>query len=103
MEIAIDFEESSLLIGVTKKLQMKQKNKSGFLSTLLGSLDTSLLENLSTGKGVKAKTSGQGVIRAGKGTTEKAINCEIQTIYQGEPKLEGVYSINNLPKIKNGA
>ena len=52
---------------------------------------------------MKAKTSAQGVIRAGKGTTEKTINCEIQTIYQGEPKLKGVYSINNLPKITNGA
>ena len=52
MEIAIDFEESSLLIGVTKKLQMKQKNKSGFLSTLLGSLDTSSLGNILVSKGV---------------------------------------------------
>ena len=30
-------------------------------------------------------------------------NFEIQKYYQNEPKFKGVYSINNLPKIKNGA
>ena len=28
---------------------------------------------------------------------------EIQKYYQKEPKFNGVYSRNNLPKIKNGA
>ena len=31
------------------------------------------------------------------------INLEIQTYYQNEPKFNGVYSRNNLPKIKDGA
>ena len=31
------------------------------------------------------------------------INFEIQKYYQNEPKFNGVYSRNNLPKIKNGA
>ena len=30
-------------------------------------------------------------------------NFQIQKYYQSEPKLNGVYSINNLTKIKNGA
>ena len=30
-------------------------------------------------------------------------NFEIQKYYQNEPKLNGVYSRNNLPKIKDGA
>ena len=30
-------------------------------------------------------------------------NFEIQKYYENEPKLNGVYSINNLPKIKDGA
>ena len=30
-------------------------------------------------------------------------NFEIQKYYQNEPKFSGVYSRNNLPKIKNGA
>ena len=30
-------------------------------------------------------------------------NSEIQKYYQNEPKFNGVYSRNNLPKIKNGA
>ena len=30
-------------------------------------------------------------------------NFEIQKYYQNEPKFNGVYSWNNLPKIKDGA
>ena len=30
-------------------------------------------------------------------------NFEIQKYYQNEPKFHGVYSRNNLPKIKDGA
>ena len=30
-------------------------------------------------------------------------NFEIQKYYQNEPKFNGVYSINNLPNVKNGA
>ena len=30
-------------------------------------------------------------------------NFEIQTYYQNEPKFNGVYSRNNLPKSKDGA
>ena len=30
-------------------------------------------------------------------------NFEIQKFYQNEPKFNGVYSRNNLPKIKHGA
>ena len=30
-------------------------------------------------------------------------NFEIQTYHQNEPKLNGVYSRNSIPKIKNGA
>ena len=30
-------------------------------------------------------------------------NFEIQNYYQNEPRFNGVYSIDNLPKIKDGA
>ena len=30
-------------------------------------------------------------------------NFEIQKYYQNEPKFNGVYSSNNLPKVKDGA
>ena len=67
---------------LVKQLNMKQKNKNGgFLGKLLGTLATSLLKNLLTGKGVKqSKIPAQGVARTGN----------------------GVYLRNNLPKIKNG-
>ena len=55
---------------------MKQKNKKrGFLGMLIGTLGTSLLGNLLTGKGAiaasqgrEANTPGLGTIRAGEGT-----------------------------------
>ena len=82
--------------------------------------------NLLTGTIVKTKTLAKGVmrvgvgaivtsprrgtIRAGKGTirsdilmpSHPLINFEILNYYQNEPKFNGVYSINNLPKIKDG-
>ena len=47
---------------------MKQMKKGWSLSTLLVTLVTSLLENLLTGKGLKAKIPGQGIIKANEGT-----------------------------------
>ena len=35
-------------------------------------------------------------------STHPLINFEIQKCYQNEPKFNGVYSRNNLPKIKDG-
>ena len=35
--------------------------------------------------------------------THSLINFDMQRYYQNEPKLNGVYSINNLPKIKEEA
>ena len=36
-------------------------------------------------------------------STHPLTNFEIQKYYQNEPKFHGVYSRNNLPKIKDGA
>ena len=55
--------------------------------------------------------AGKGVIRAGEGTNKVGqdimsphllTNFEIQKYYQNEPNFNGVYSRNNLPKIKDG-
>ena len=91
---------------------------------LLGTLDAILLGNLLTGKGAMATSQGRGINRAGKG---KGINWsgegllragygnskmdfiititnfEIQNYYQNEPRFNGVFSIDNLPKIKDGS
>ena len=76
-------------------------------------LGASLLGHLLEGKGTIG--IGEGTFRADKGTiraSEDAIrsgqdfhplsNFEIQCYYQKEPKFNGVYSRNNLPKIKDG-
>ena len=96
MKIIKSLEESRLLItGIIEKIQIEAKGKRGlFLSILLGTVGASLLENLLTGKGVKKSKScnihGQGLT-----------SFEIQKYYQNEPKFNGVYSRDNLSKIKD--
>ena len=65
----VNWLENSGLKGVTETVQNEVKEqKGGFLSMLLGTLGTSLLVNLLTGKGVNKK--GEVVIRAGYGNKE---------------------------------
>ena len=54
MKIVQALEDSNILLkGVTKTIKDETKEqKGGFLSTLLGTLGTSLLGNLLTGKGI---------------------------------------------------
>ena len=79
---------------------------------LLGTLGASLLGKLLTGgKGIVR--AGEGVIRASEGVKKKLnsllpfhplTNFEISEYYKNEPRFNGVYSRNNLPKIiKKGA
>ena len=70
MKIIKSYEESRLLIkGVNEIIKNEAKEqKVGFLSMLLGTLGSSLLGNLLTGKGVKAKITSEGILRAGKRT-----------------------------------
>ena len=73
---------------------------------LLDTLGASLLGDLLT-----KNLSGKGTVRAGEGIKKKALmpahpltNFEIQEYYKNEPRFNGVYSRDNLPKtIKNGA
>ena len=82
---------------------------------LLGTLGTSLLGNLLAGKGIvragSGNKKGKGIVRAGYGKileflmpSHPLTNFEIQKYYQNEPRFNGVFSRNNLPKkIKDGA
>ena len=107
-------ENSGILLkGVTKTIENETKEqRGGFLSMLLGTLGASLLGNLLTGgKGIVR--AGVGVVRAGEGVKKKLnsllpfhplTNFEISEYYKNEPRFNGVYSRNNLPKaIKKGA
>ena len=67
-----------------------KEQKGRFLNMLLGTLGVGLLGNSFTAKEA---------IRAGEETIR---NFEIQKYYQNEPKFNGVYSSNNLPKLKDG-
>ena len=67
---------------------------------LLSTLAASFLGNPLTGKGtIRAR---EGTIRAGQDLmpAHPLTNFKIQKFYQKEPKFNGVYSRNNLRKIK---
>ena len=76
---------------------------------LLGTLGASLLGNLLTGKSIMR--AGNGIVRAGEGSGSKKkpkftitipfhplTNIEINEYYKIEPRFNGVYSRDNLPK-----
>ena len=77
---------------------------------LLGTLGESLLGNLLTGK--RTITAGEGIARVGYGSSVKKkvlipphplTNFERKEYYENEPRFNGVYSRDNLPKtVKNG-
>ena len=117
MKIIKALESSGILLKrVSKTIKNETKEqRGGFLSMLLGTLGASLLGNLLTGgKGIVSV--GDGIIRAGEGNGSKKKNLnllllfhplrtiEISEYYKNEPRFNGVYSRNNLPKtIKKGA
>ena len=96
-------DSNILLKGVTKTIKNETKEqKRRFLSMLLGTLGASLLGNILVGKEI---------VRAGYGKKMRFLmpphpltNFEIQKYYQNEPRFNGVFSRDNLPKkIKDGA
>ena len=68
MEIIEALENSGILLkGVSKPIENKtKKQRGGFLSMLLGTLEANLLGNLLTGKGIMR--AGDGIVRAGEGS-----------------------------------
>ena len=109
IKIVKSLEDSGVLLkGVSETIQHEAKEQRGeFLPMLLGTLGASLLGNLLTG--------GKGVIRAGEGIKKNKksnllipfhplTNFEIAEYYKNEPRFNGVYSRDNVPKIiKKGA
>ena len=125
IKIVKSLEDSGLLLkGITEKIQNEvKKQKEGFLSMLLGTLGADLLGNILACKGVIATSQGRGINRVGEGIVTAGYgnnkkgkkqqngilmpihpltNFEIQKYYQNEPRFNGVYSRDNLPKIKDG-
>ena len=113
-------ENSGILLkGVTKTIENETKGqRGGFLSMLLSTLGATLLGNLLTGKGMvragkRIVRAGEGIVRAGEGSKKKLnsllpfhplTNIKINESYINEPRFNGAYSRNNLPKtIKKGA
>ena len=116
IKIIKELENSDILLkGVSKTIENEIKEQRGrFLSMLLGTSRASLLGNLLTGKGIIRAGEGKGIVRAGEGSKKNKLNfllpfhpltnIEISEYYSNEPRFNGVYSRDNLPKItKKGA
>ena len=118
MKIVQALEDSNIVLKGVTKIKMKKKKKEqkgGSLSILLGTLGASLLGNLLAGKGIiragSGNKKGKGIVQAGTGKdwdfwipSHPLTNFEIQKYYQNEPRFNGIYWKNNLPKkIKNRA
>ena len=113
IKIVKALEDSDVLLkGVTKTIKNKTKEqKVGFLSMLLGTLGASLIGHLLSGKGMYRTGYGS---NSGKGTVQNRLwikkkslmpphplrNFEIVDYFEDESRFNGVYSINNLPKLK---
>ena len=76
IKIVKSLEDSGLLVKeVTQTVQNEVKEQKGrFLSTLLGTLGTSLLGDLLIGKGIYRAGKGKGVIRAGYGNNNNKMD-----------------------------
>ena len=109
MKIIEALENFGILFkGISKTIENETKEqRGGFLSMLLGTLGASLLGNLLTG-GKGMMRAGEGIVRAGEGAKKTLnsllpfyplTNIEISEYYANEPRFNGVYSRNNLPKI----
>ena len=121
LKIVPALEDSNILLkGITKTVENETKEqKGGFLGLLLGTLGASLLGNMLIGKGILragyGNKEGKEMLGAGYGSkdfqfkklfnyTHSLTNFEIQKYYQDEPRFNGVYSRDNLPKtIKDGS
>ena len=107
IKIIEPLENSGILLkGVTKTIENETKEqRRGFLSMFLGTLGASLLGNLLTGKGMMR--AGEGIVKTGEGAKTKtkfAVTFSSfnkhrnNEYYINEPRFNGVYSRNNLPK-----
>ena len=123
MEVVQALEDSNIsLKEVTKTMKNEtKKQEGGYLGMLIGTLASTLLGNTLAGKAIvragSGNEKGKGLVRAGYraksvcyGLKKNLIlphpltNIEIQQHYENEPKFNGVFSRDNLPKtIKIGA
>ena len=110
MRIVQALENSNILPeGVTKAAKNKtREQRGGFLETLVGTLGTTLLGNLISGKGIASAGYGnkrrKEIVRPGYGVEwdflippHPLTNFEIQNYYQNEPRFTGAFSGDNLP------
>ena len=95
---------------------MKREPKRGYLGKLLGTVGASLLGNMLTEKRILragyGNKEGKGMLRTGYGSKDLFLktlipphpltNFGLQKYYQNEPRFNGFYSSDTLPKrIKN--
>ena len=114
LKILQALEDSNVLLkGITKTIENEtREQKRGFLGKLLGTLEASLLENMLTEKRILragyGNKEGKGMLRTGYESKDLFLktlipshpltNFRMQKYYQTEPRFNGVYSSDTLPK-----
>ena len=100
MTLVQPFEHSNILLkGVTKTIKNETKDQKGeFLSILLDTLGESLLKRNKKGKEIVRVGYGNKIVNIFSMPPHPLTNVEIQNCYQNEPRFNGIFSRDNLPK-----
>ena len=100
MTLVQPFEHSNILLkGVTKTIKNETKDQKGeFLSILLDTLGESLLKRNKKGKEIVRVGYGNKIVNIFSMPPHPLTNVEIQNYYQNEPRFNGIFSRDNLPK-----
>ena len=100
MTLVQPFEHSNILLkGVTKTIKNETKDQKGeFLSILLDTLGESLLKRNKKGKEIVRVGYGNKIVNIFSMPPHPLTNVEIQNFYQNEPRFNGIFSRDNLPK-----
>ena len=100
MTLVQPFEHSNILLkGLTKTIKNETKDQKGeFLSILLDTLGESLLKRNKKGKEIVRVGYGNKIVNIFSMPPHPLTNVEIQNCYQNEPRFNGIFSRDNLPK-----
>ena len=100
MTLVQPFEHSNILLkGLTKTIKNETKDQKGeFLSILLDTLGESLLKRNKKGKEIVRVGYGNKIVNIFSMPPHPLTNVEIQNYYQNEPRFNGIFSRDNLPK-----
>ena len=107
IKILKSLENSDVLIDrVTETVNHGiKKQESGFVGALLAPLTASIVQSMifSVAKGINGEEQEEDICVNILVLLHPSNNIEITTYFNYEPRFNGIFSKNNLPRIKDGA